>query len=29
MKDWNAIQKRYLRDDLPVRLGGLPLIWVG
>ncbi len=23
MKDWNAIQKRYLRDDLPVRLGGI------
>ena len=23
MKDWTAIQQRYLRDDLPVRLGGL------
>jgi hypothetical protein len=23
MKDWTAIQERYMRDDLPVRLGGL------
>ena len=23
MKDWKAIQERYLRDTLPVRLGGL------
>jgi len=23
MKNWDAIQKRYLRDDLPVRLGGI------
>ena len=23
MKDWKAIQERYLRDALPVRLGGL------
>jgi hypothetical protein len=23
MKDWTQIQERYLRDDLPVRLGGL------
>jgi hypothetical protein len=23
MKDWNAIQKRYLRDELPTRLGGI------
>ena len=23
MKDWAQIQERYLRDDLPVRLGGL------
>ncbi len=23
MKDWTVIQKRYLRDALPVRLGGL------
>ena len=23
MKDWTAIRERYLRDDLPVRLGGL------
>lgn len=23
MKDWKAIRKRYLRDGLPVRLGGL------
>ena len=23
MKDWNAIQKRYLRDALPTRLGGI------
>jgi hypothetical protein len=23
MKDWNAIQKRYLRDELPIRLGGI------
>ena len=23
MKDWTAIQQRYMRDDLPVRLGGL------
>jgi hypothetical protein len=23
MPDWPAIQKRYLRDDLPKRLGGL------
>lgn len=23
MKDWDAIQKRYLRDDLSVRLGGI------
>ncbi len=23
MKDWNAIRDRYLRDSLPVRLGGL------
>jgi hypothetical protein len=23
MKDWNAIQKRYLRDTLPTRLGGI------
>jgi len=23
MKDWNQIRERYLRDDLPVRLGGL------
>jgi hypothetical protein len=23
MKDWTKIQERYLRDDLPIRLGGL------
>lgn len=23
MKDWTAIQERYLRDELPVRLGGI------
>ncbi len=23
MKDWIAIKERYMRDDLPVRLGGL------
>lgn len=23
MKDWSQIRERYLRDDLPVRLGGL------
>jgi hypothetical protein len=23
MKDWTAIRERYMRDDLPVRLGGL------
>ena len=23
MKDWSKIRERYLRDDLPVRLGGL------
>jgi len=23
MKDWTEIRERYLRDDLPVRLGGL------
>jgi len=23
MKDWTAIQERYMRDSLPVRLGGL------
>lgn len=23
MKDWTQIQERYLRDDLPIRLGGL------
>jgi hypothetical protein len=23
MKDWTLIKERYLRDDLPVRLGGL------
>lgn len=23
MRDWTAIRERYLRDDLPVRLGGL------
>ncbi len=23
MKDWTAIRKRYLHDDLPIRLGGL------
>ncbi len=23
MKDWTAIRERYLRDSLPVRLGGL------
>ena len=23
MKDWTQIKERYLRDDLPVRLGGL------
>ena len=23
MKDWTGIRERYLRDDLPVRLGGL------
>jgi hypothetical protein len=23
MKDWSQIKERYLRDDLPVRLGGL------
>jgi len=23
MKDWTAIRERYLKDDLPVRLGGL------
>ena len=23
MKDWTAIRERYLRDDVPVRLGGL------
>ena len=23
MKDWTAIRDRYLRDELPVRLGGL------
>lgn len=23
MKDWTAIRQRYLRDDVPIRLGGL------
>lgn len=23
MKDWTQIRERYLRDDLPIRLGGL------
>ena len=23
MKDWTAIKERYMRDELPVRLGGL------
>ena len=23
MKDWTAIRERYLRDQLPIRLGGL------
>ena len=23
MKDWSTIRERYLRDDLPIRLGGL------
>ena len=23
MKDWKAIRERYLRDTLPLRLGGL------
>ena len=23
MKDWSVIQERYMRDELPVRLGGL------
>ena len=23
MKDWSIIQERYMRDELPVRLGGL------
>jgi hypothetical protein len=23
MKDWSAIKERYMRDELPVRLGGL------
>jgi hypothetical protein len=23
MKDWKAIQKRYLQDSLPIRLGGI------
>lgn len=23
MRDWNAIQERYLRDALPIRLGGI------
>ncbi len=23
MKDWSSIRERYLRDDLPIRLGGL------
>jgi hypothetical protein len=23
MKDWTAIRKRFLRDEMPVRLGGL------
>ena len=23
MKDWSVIRKRYMRDELPVRLGGL------
>jgi len=23
MKDWHAIQTRYLRDELPIRLGGI------
>lgn len=23
MRDWTIVQKRYLRDELPVRLGGL------
>jgi len=23
MKDWTAIQERYMQDELPVRLGGL------
>jgi len=23
MKDWTAIRERYLRDNLPTRLGGL------
>jgi hypothetical protein len=23
MKDWTAIRERYLRDNLPIRLGGL------
>ena len=25
MKDWTLIQERYLRDAIPVRLGGLAL----
>ena len=23
MRDWTAIRERYLRDDLPIQLGGL------
>ena len=23
MKDWSVIQKRYLQDELPIRLGGI------
>ena len=23
MKDWTAVRERYLRDDVPIRLGGL------
>ena len=23
MRDWNALKSRYLRDELPVRLGNL------
>lgn len=23
MKDWSAIQERYMQDELPIRLGGL------